>query len=887
MGNLPRWIPRSIIGLTFFIGNVSLVLFSVFLFIGPLRLTHFAWSESAALGWDAFISSLFFVQHSGMVRKTVRGRMSSAIPPGYQDALYTIVSGLLLIVVVVFWQASAAAVYELHGPFRWMARAMFFLAICGFAWGVLSLRSFDAFGIKAIMARDSGRQARPQEFAVRGPYLWVRHPLYLFVILLIWTCPDVTVDRLLFNILWTAWICLGAVLEERDLLASFGRAYREYQQKVPMLIPFLVRSHDLRDPGCQNSAERVRTKGTAAASGCVTGIAVFLVVFLFWMGFSREFITFYRDDNVVATVPMLVDAARQAKSGHFPWTTPYVGGPGGTPLVTIMQPGVLSPLKLIPAMVLEHDPQMLMDFLASLHLALFALGGWFLAVRLGSPPWAGLVAAFSLGFCGSFGIGAGNWDHIYLPYTFLPWIMGGIIWLSQADSLKQVALAHVVTAWAGLSLFFSGSPTAAFYGFPVVLCSVVVCICREPASGRRLFRRLFVQAMLLLIAAGPLLWSAKKLYDFHDRATPAIFWKQLSVPLSAYVGLLWPSTSSEWLQVGISSTFSNVPLACGFVPVWVILVGLAIRPSLFRRLDVLCLVAASLIFVPVLSPDAFGLAEFFAQTPLIRGFRWPFRALPAFQVLIVFLFLVLAETLRLPAAAHREVDNGSQPRAKTWAENRPARLPGTALVGMCLALSWFAIGAEVRRATPGSPLISWFVTNRYYEDQETWSETTLDRLRAPGYLVNLHAVTPYSAWFQKPRLCFTGNLGAQYRVPTLHRYLLATSPAYRDLGMQFSGVTGNWPAIKFFIKSSLQQPGKEDTSWDNGIAPADLAELVRKTYVRAAVVDNAMKQPMDYFLTSPAWEMLEARETVTTFVRKNRSCSWEAPRVTDTGSKEE
>ncbi len=74
-------------------------------------------------------------------------------------------------------------------------------------------------------------------FVVKGPYRWVRHPLYLFMILMIWACPDLTADRLLFNGLWTVWIVIGSILEERDLMLEFGDVYREYQQRVPMFIP--------------------------------------------------------------------------------------------------------------------------------------------------------------------------------------------------------------------------------------------------------------------------------------------------------------------------------------------------------------------------------------------------------------------------------------------------------------------------------------------------------------------------------------------------------------------------------------------------------------------------------------------------------------------------
>ena len=102
----------------------------------------------------------------------------------------------------------------------------------------------DPFGRIPIRDHLSGRPHRPQKFAVYGPYLWVRHPLYFFVLLLIWSCPNLTLDRFIFNFLWTVWIIIGTVLEEKDLLSDFGDDYRQYQGRVPMLIPWKGRSND-------------------------------------------------------------------------------------------------------------------------------------------------------------------------------------------------------------------------------------------------------------------------------------------------------------------------------------------------------------------------------------------------------------------------------------------------------------------------------------------------------------------------------------------------------------------------------------------------------------------------------------------------------------------
>jgi protein-S-isoprenylcysteine O-methyltransferase Ste14 len=75
---------------------------------------------------------------------------------------------------------------------------------------------------------------------VSGAYKWVRHPLYFFSLIMIWSCPVLTVDRLLFNLMWTTWIITGTVLEERDLVREFGDQFREYQAKVPMIIPYKI-----------------------------------------------------------------------------------------------------------------------------------------------------------------------------------------------------------------------------------------------------------------------------------------------------------------------------------------------------------------------------------------------------------------------------------------------------------------------------------------------------------------------------------------------------------------------------------------------------------------------------------------------------------------------
>jgi protein-S-isoprenylcysteine O-methyltransferase Ste14 len=224
--------------LAILIGGGSFLVFGVFLIAGPFTIFRLNISESRALLLDGFLSMVFFLQHSGMIRSSFRVWISSTIPDHYYSATYAIASGAALTAVVFFWQPSNTILFETRGLPAFMLHVAFLLAIAGSMWGIWALKAFDPFGRSSIAARLGGKQLRTSQFTVCGPYLWVRHPLYFFMLILIWSTPSMTTDRLLFNMLWTAWLALGSYLEEKDLTSEFGEAYLHYQKAVPMLLPW-------------------------------------------------------------------------------------------------------------------------------------------------------------------------------------------------------------------------------------------------------------------------------------------------------------------------------------------------------------------------------------------------------------------------------------------------------------------------------------------------------------------------------------------------------------------------------------------------------------------------------------------------------------------------
>ncbi|MBS7649152.1 hypothetical protein KEJ17_05870 [Candidatus Bathyarchaeota archaeon] len=85
---------------------------------------------------------------------------------------------------------------------------------------------------------------RTEPLIVKGPYRYVRHPLYLGVVLfvlglfLVLDYSFLLVSAILL-LLWFNFVV--ASFEEKELKAIFGEQYNQYSKEVPKIIPFTKR----------------------------------------------------------------------------------------------------------------------------------------------------------------------------------------------------------------------------------------------------------------------------------------------------------------------------------------------------------------------------------------------------------------------------------------------------------------------------------------------------------------------------------------------------------------------------------------------------------------------------------------------------------------------
>ena len=124
--------------------------------------------------------------------------------------------------------------YVIRPPWLLLTTAIQGLAVLGLLVGMWQTGLWSFFGLRQIV---EPQPVEAQTLVIRGLYRWMRHPLYTAGLLFIWFIPLMTVNLLALNLSLSLYLVVGALVEERKLLHEFGQAYRDYQERTPMLIP--------------------------------------------------------------------------------------------------------------------------------------------------------------------------------------------------------------------------------------------------------------------------------------------------------------------------------------------------------------------------------------------------------------------------------------------------------------------------------------------------------------------------------------------------------------------------------------------------------------------------------------------------------------------------
>jgi len=117
------------------------------------------------------------------------------------------------------------------------------MGICLFVSSNMAFPDDDVFGIlRCIENFKTGKVEETRQVAsTKFPYNICRHPMYLGILLVIWSqfllARYRTMNRLFFHLITTTYFLIGIRFEEKDLIRKMGESYIKYRNSKDMIVP--------------------------------------------------------------------------------------------------------------------------------------------------------------------------------------------------------------------------------------------------------------------------------------------------------------------------------------------------------------------------------------------------------------------------------------------------------------------------------------------------------------------------------------------------------------------------------------------------------------------------------------------------------------------------
>jgi protein-S-isoprenylcysteine O-methyltransferase Ste14 len=177
---------------------------------------------------DLGLISLFGLQHSLMARPWFKAHVMARVPSAFQRATYVHAANICLLSLIVFWQPINIEMWSTSGLLRDLLWIGFVAGWTILLLGALSFGVFDLLGISQMRAWAFDKPIPALRLKTGFLYRTMRHPMYVGVLLALWSTPRMTVGHLLLAYGMTLYVLIAMRYEERDLARRFGRAYQQW-----------------------------------------------------------------------------------------------------------------------------------------------------------------------------------------------------------------------------------------------------------------------------------------------------------------------------------------------------------------------------------------------------------------------------------------------------------------------------------------------------------------------------------------------------------------------------------------------------------------------------------------------------------------------------------
>jgi methanethiol S-methyltransferase len=188
--------------------------------------------------WLIFVIALWAVLHSllaslafkNFLRRMVGDHLMKFYRLFYN--LFAVVS--ILPVLYLMITLPDRTLYQIPSPWNFLLRVGQMISVLFLLAAVSQTDILSFVGFRQLM-----KEEKNGGLVTHGLYRIVRHPLYTFSLLILWSSPVMTINSLIVYVALTIYVLIGIIFEERKLVREFGQDYKDYKSSTPMLLPGL------------------------------------------------------------------------------------------------------------------------------------------------------------------------------------------------------------------------------------------------------------------------------------------------------------------------------------------------------------------------------------------------------------------------------------------------------------------------------------------------------------------------------------------------------------------------------------------------------------------------------------------------------------------------
>jgi hypothetical protein len=363
-----------------------------------------------------------------------------------------------------------------------------------------------------------------------------------------------------------------------------------------------------------------------------------VVIFFCLLLLQHDPLVFWNDDYELSILPVFTDVARSWSEGHWPLLSPYSWVCNN--LAGEFQYGTFSIFVNAAVVLIWKFPLTFPQQAAVLsitHLFVLAAGAFLLArdrnLSIPSSIFVALIAALN-GWIICWG--ATDWFGALGAFAWFPWAWWG---LERALDRQRSGWRFLWPAPFVYLLVTGGFP------YTVLMLALLIAWLSIKSLGQTksltsIWPMLFGAALGFGLSAPAWLAIFDYVHGSAREVQPAIAHWQWIVPWRALPGFILPCWTVNWADFSTRYLpHTATELACGLVPVPALIAGFIWRGrKFFARIKWELLL---LVFVLLLS-----------MIPTVGVFRWSFRWLPFFHLVLAICAAEVLQTLpRLTAAA--------------------------------------------------------------------------------------------------------------------------------------------------------------------------------------------------------------------------------------------